>query len=511
MTLLNQLSKKFTITPQNLFVGIYISLVSIYVLIRAFSVSVVHDEAISFFISLKNYSSIFNFSSLGDFAVNNHILNTILIKFFQIVFGQFNFILRFPAILGFGLYLWYSVKVSKLLFTKNWVVISFIALTLNPFILDFFSLARGYSLGLGLLMGSLYFFFLSFGKKATPNTVFNLIICGLFASLANFTFITPFLIIIYLRIALYSYEYFNNKKTRNIKSIMSLGIIPAIVTPLLLYTLLGPQLLFLKKAGLLYAGGNTGFFTDTVLSLIKASLYNPNINSTISYIPTILILLFFVMGAGLIAYLYKKKSKFENSNMSFMFAILIFIYIASVVQHWFFKTPFGTDRTAIYYIPLVMLLLVLIFKTLYITVKENRKIYVQAIGLALILGLMINFLSNMNLSYTYVWKYDSDTKNILADINFIHQASPQAKLLIWNNWKLVPSLNYQKHTESITWLPWAETLPPTSNFNIYILLPGDEVLIKAYSLHIIKKYKNSGAVLAIKGYKPKETTPSLQE
>lgn len=511
MTLFNQLSKKVTITPQNLFVGLYIGLVLIYVLIRAFSVSVVHDEATTFFISLKNYSSIFNFSSLGDFAVNNHILNTLLIKFFQIIFGQFNFILRLPAILGFGLYLWYSVKISKLLFTKNWVVISVIALTLNPFVLDFFSLARGYSLGLGLLMGSLYFFFLSFGKKAVPNTLFNLIICGLLASLANFTFITPFLIIIYLRIALYFYEYLNNKKAGNIKSLMTLAVIPAITTPVLLYTLLGPQLLYLKKAGLLYAGGNSGFFVDTVLSLIKASLYNPNITSPISYIPLIIMLLFFVIGAGLIIYLYIKKSKVENSTTSYMFAILILLYIASIIQYWIFKTPFVTERTAIYYIPVVMLLLVLIFQTMYFVVKDNRKIYLQAIGLALLLGLTINFLSNINLSYTYAWKYDSDTNKILTDIELIHQATPQTQLYIWNNWKLMPSINYLKHIESFTWLPWAKTLPPTSNFNVYILLPGDEVLIEAYSLQIIKKYENSGAVLAIKSYKPKAATPSLDQ
>lgn len=193
-----------------------------------------------------------------------------------------------------------------------------------------------------------------------------------------------------------------------------------------------------------------------------------------------------------------------------MFAILILLYIASIIQHWIFKTPFVTDRTAIYYIPLVMLLLVLIFKTLYITVKENRKMYLQAVGLTLLFALTINFFSNMNLSYTYAWKYDSDTKDILTDIELIHQATPQAQLYIWNNWKLMPSINYLKHTESITWLPWSKTLPPTSNYNVYILLPGDEVLIEAYSLQIIKEYEDSGAVLAIKSYKPKATTPSLE-
>ncbi|QQS60021.1 hypothetical protein IPN41_02725 [Candidatus Falkowbacteria bacterium] len=509
--LLNQLSKKVTITQENLFLALYISLVSAYVLIRAFSVSVVHDEAITYFISLNNFSTLFNFPSFGGFAVNNHILNTILIKFFEMVFGQFNFIFRLPAILGFALYLWYSVKISKILFTKKWIIISVIALTLNPFLLEFFSLARGYSLGLGFLMGSLYYFFLSFSKKATPNTLFNLIICGLLASFANFTFITPFLIIIYVRIAIYINTYIRNKKTRNTKNLIKQTIIPAVATPLLLYILLGPQLLFLKKAGLLYVGGNSGFFTDTVMSVIKASLYNPTISLAISYIPAIIIILFFVIGGGVILYMYKKKSKVDVNSTAYIYLIIILLFFASFLQHLIFKTPFVSDRAVIYFIPIVMLSLVLIFKTLYLTIKDSGKMYVLAVGLTLMLCLTFNFIINANLSYTYIWKYDSDTKNILADIDLIHQASPQSKLLIWNNWKLMPSINYIKQTDSIGWLPWASTLPPTPNYNVYILLPDDYQLIEIYSLQIIKEYKNSQAILAIRTKNPTPPTPSVEQ
>lgn len=159
------LSKRISITPQSFLLSFYLILILIYVLIRVFTVSVIHDEAITFFISLKDFSSIFNFTSLGAFAVNNHLLNTLLIKLFAAIFGEFQFFLRFPALLGFCLYLWFSVKISRLVFVKQWVIWAVIALTLNPFVLDFFSLARGYSLGLGLLMGCLYFFFKSLEKN----------------------------------------------------------------------------------------------------------------------------------------------------------------------------------------------------------------------------------------------------------------------------------------------------------------------------------------------------------
>lgn len=505
------LSKRISITPQSFLLSFYLILILIYVLIRVFTVSVVHDEATTFFISLKDFSSIFNFTSLGAFAVNNHLLNTLLIKLFAAIFGEFQFFLRLPALLGFCLYLWFSVKISKLVFVKQWVIWAVIALTLNPFVLDFFSLARGYSLSLGLFMGCLYFFFKSLEKKDVTKTLLYLIICGIFSSIANFAFITPFVIILYLRLAILIYEFIKNKKNRNIKNLLRTSIIPAIVTPLLLYTLLGPQLLFLKKSGLLYAGGNSGFFTDTVLSLIKATLYNQTYSPAFSYIPLVLILLVFGFGICLILYSYKKKSKVEIKNILYLFSIVFLLFISSLIQHLVFKTPFVTDRTALYFIPIVMLLLVLIFKTLFSTINENYKLYLQATGLTLMLCISINFLLSANFSYTYVWKYDSDTKDILSNVGLIHQASPQTNLLVWNNWKLEPSINYLKHTQNITWLQWSYRVPPSELYNVYILLPEDYYLLQAYSLQIVKEYKNSGAILAIKTNNIQTTTPSLNE
>lgn len=158
-----------------------------------------------------------------------------------------------------------------------------------------------------------------------------------------------------------------------------------------------------------------------------------------------------------------------------------------------------------------MLLLVLIFKTLFSTINENYKLYLQATGLTFMLCISINFLLSANFSYTYVWKYDSDTKDILSNVGLIHQASPQTNLLVWNNWKLEPSINYLKHTQNITWLQWSYRVPPSELYNVYILLPEDYYLLQAYSLQIVKEYKNSGAILAIKTNNIQTTTPSLNE
>lgn len=83
---------------------------------------------------------------------NNHILNTQLMRLFMAVFGPSEWALRLPTVLSFLVYssgVWMVVKRAK-------STMSFFAgcvfLLLIPFVIDFFSLARGYGLSLAFAM-----------------------------------------------------------------------------------------------------------------------------------------------------------------------------------------------------------------------------------------------------------------------------------------------------------------------------------------------------------------------
>lgn len=499
--------KKVPRSPQFFFLTIYLVILTIYVITRTISLSVVHDEAITFFISLKSYIEIFSFTSFGAFAVNNHLLNTILIKTFLQVFGENQFFLRLPALIGYGLYLYFAVLISKLILPKKWLLWACLALTLNPFLLDFFSLARGYSLAIGFMMGSVYFFLKSTGKKSSFKFFINSIFFGIFSILANFSFITPFIAIFSLRLSLAIYLIIKQKKLRTFKIIGQWLILPLTVVPLIIYSLIGPQIYFLKNSGQLYVGGQTGFFQDTVLSLIHASLYHQNYTLIFSYIIFIFLSSIFLIAVYLLLQAHKDKEYKSISYLFYTSAILGLIIIGAQLQHLLFKTVFVTDRAALYFLPLTIIWILCTLDASLPLIKERYKKAAFYSIICLFSLVCFHALLTATLSKTYIWEYDSDSKEIMNDLVFIHQASPEVKITYWNNWKLEPSINYLKYTRDLTWLDWSYRVTPTEMYNVYILLPEDYELLEKYSLRIIRNYKNSGVILAVKN----NTNSSNQE
>src|SRR3954468_3387477 len=133
----------------------------LFVASRATHVAFTYDEAVSYirYIDATTPSafdthllSIFNFE-----VATNHFLNTLLTKLCYVVAGGAEFPLRLPNLLGYALYLGFGALILRRLSSTLIAFSGFLLLNLNPYLLDFFALSRGYGLSLGLLMGSLYF------------------------------------------------------------------------------------------------------------------------------------------------------------------------------------------------------------------------------------------------------------------------------------------------------------------------------------------------------------------
>ena len=93
----------------------------------------------------------------GELDANNHFLNSFLGSIFISTFGHNNnWTFRLPNVLAFGLYLWTIAGIaaqtgSKI---KFWAILS--TLTLSSFLLEYFSLARGYELSLAFLFTAIF-------------------------------------------------------------------------------------------------------------------------------------------------------------------------------------------------------------------------------------------------------------------------------------------------------------------------------------------------------------------
>jgi len=116
---------------------------------------------------------------------NHHVLHTILCYFSTRILPLSEFSLRLPALLGAALYLAAAFRICRLLFARASVFLAaFALLTLNPFVLDQLSVARGYGLAAGLWLWSLYWALSIVGRDDPRASRFELSRIGLALGLA---------------------------------------------------------------------------------------------------------------------------------------------------------------------------------------------------------------------------------------------------------------------------------------------------------------------------------------
>src|SRR5690606_10228180 len=96
-----------------------------------------------------------------------HILNSILAKFCLLIFGQEVWAGRLPNVLSFLLYFWATYRFSLYIFKEKWwwVLASVSFFIFNPYLLDFFSLCRGYGLSICLMFYSVWILISGFQEK----------------------------------------------------------------------------------------------------------------------------------------------------------------------------------------------------------------------------------------------------------------------------------------------------------------------------------------------------------
>ncbi|MFN7266025.1 MAG: hypothetical protein ACK5VB_00890, partial [Bacteroidota bacterium] len=127
------------------------ALFGVYILIRAYNLPITVDEA-STAINHVPRLVVDTLFYEREANPNNHILNTLLIKITTGIFGWHHFIVRLPVLIGGALYAWAAIQLSRRI--SSFSPVRILALLLffgNPYMLEFFSFARGYGLAAGLL------------------------------------------------------------------------------------------------------------------------------------------------------------------------------------------------------------------------------------------------------------------------------------------------------------------------------------------------------------------------
>ena len=473
----------------NIFISIAYLFFLGYVIFRACSVSFTIDEAISFSM-LKNGSGFYD-------SANNHYLNTGLMWIFNALFGMSELSLRMPNVLAFLLYSVYGFKILSKLGNQWMFLIGFVLLIVNPYLIEFFSLARGYGLSLAFMMAAVYYLLREIpdekGIRRFLKTLIAGLACCILAVYANFGMLNFIITAQFIFLLQFIRVCRKNKYLKQSHIIYAIAIVVVSVA-LLIPALM--QLLRLKELSQLYFGGDNNFVDNSMLSLVSFSAYeNPLLKFLFKIIAIFLVA---TLPAGMLMMLVKKgcASGFRTTLL-----LVILMVAAPVIEFYLFGSPYPKNRTALVYLPLFGIFITYFIAELYKIFNKKAGITVlSAISGIVLLALSSNFIYCMNTRFAVEWNFDQDTKAVMKTIAGRHNQGlyGNRQLSIANDWRNAASINYYRERYSMDFLNAATRDSINRDADIYF---GPSALIRTITIpgvRVVDFFDNTNSFLAEK-------------
>ncbi len=363
--------------------------VFVYINIRAMMLAFTYDECWTY---LGYATEDFWKVVTNEFpAANNHVLHSLVMGWFYDMFGQYEYALRLPVLISFVVFTFFIYKISKQLSAKMWWM-PFILIVYQPYLLDYFVAARGYALAMAFMFGSIYFIYL-FAEKPNMRRVWSALIFASLAAYSNFTYLLFFIAVVLCVLAI-SVQKRKVARTTGVIGLVSIVLAVIVYKPI-------TQLIAAKE---LYYGGVSGFFNDTLSTLARSFVYGTSEVNVLSWFFALVIAL-----AGVLA-LAKFLSRTALGVGFWLTFILIAIETGSILQHHLIGSPYLIDRTAIFFIPLIL------FALSWIVLQLKEGLIRNIVAFAFIFLSLINVLSSLNVSYLLDFKEYADADKAIQMI-----------------------------------------------------------------------------------------------
>lgn len=355
-----------------------------YVVARAAAVPVIHDEARTYQMFVAT-GDLLPFHAILD--AGNHLLVTALAQVSEALAGPDLFVLRIWSVLGFVLYAWYSWHIGRRVHDPlvRWCL--WLALLCTPFVLDFFSLFRGYGLAMGFLMMSIHHLASFVSTRGTGDL--SAAVAGI--ALATFGSLSMLLMccaiwagcgaLVLLRSV--------DRAQRRRQAIILL----ATLLPTLFAAWYSGQL---SAAGALYFGSENGLLGGTLPSLAHVVLGSsgPPVERSL-LVMFLAVLIMAVRSAG------KSFSSGGSPLLVVCMALLVADLAGRIILGEGFGVLYPTDRTAMQLVPLFLIAMALGID------RAGRHHPAVRYAALLLLVLPARTIATANLDHTLYWSEQS--------------------------------------------------------------------------------------------------------
>ncbi len=446
-------------------------------------------------------------------ASNNHVLNSMLMRLFTLVFGASPLSVRAPALIGAVLYIaaacWLSMLVADSL-TLRWPL--FVCLVYNPFVFDYLVAARGYGLATAFLMLAIAvpaFQQLRMwqGRPASPARACAL--SSIFAALsfaANFSFALADAAAVFVAFVWVcrgsAAKMPAPRPFHEYGRLLAACTLPGFGVALFLTA---QPIAHFPKSQLWYGATR---LTETLNSIVEASLYelNPQLVNTalmraVTYVPPFLFPLlaaFCALKAALVCAAPAALRDPRARWLTRLGAALLAVAVLTATAHWISYRAIGVllpkERTGLFFVPLLTLAA---GAAAALPVPSRAARFAQRGVIATIFAVACYFLLCLRLTYFKEWKYDADVRSVYSVLSYYNHRYGFAS--IPSHWRYVAALNYYRVTsgrEAID--PFVSARPYPPDRPAYVLFfPEDRQFIAQHGLKIVYRGEMSEVVVAV--------------
>lgn len=374
----------------NLTFFVLIGCLMVYVIIRAVCMDMTHDEAYSFY-NVKHFWYVETLCT-----GNTHWFNFAAIKAAVLLGFEKAWQLRWFTMLSAIVLLSVGYQWIKSIRSVPVKVFAFSFLLLNPYLLDYLLLARGYAAGLMFEGLSLCCLMMAYGRINRPLSFLALFFAGL-AAIANFNFFYFFAAFCFV----YFYNYyfkrglsFIGEKYFYVDVVFSLGIAALVLRALLFIT---------RCSNDIGAYGGETLVDSIFYGYMDGLLYrNFPVPNHVIYLCACVLFSLTLCAALFGVYHFKKKHRQLYTYASLIFLLMIGL---SIINKYFFNVLYPTYRTTLMFFPLIAIILTCFFSEVLKQVILKK---VLLYGLSLMF--LANFIWSFNLSSTFDYPEQRDAK-----------------------------------------------------------------------------------------------------
>ena len=411
--------------------------------------------------------------ALAHFDVNNHVLNTLLVRLSTSQFHLTELSLRLPSLLAGVFYLWVVFRMARRCFGDGLLFLAVVGLlTLNPVVVDALSEARGYGMALACWMWALELLLESV-ESFSPQKLKLAAVCLGLSVAATLAFAAPALalLVVFLAVA--------NRGAGAPSGAPGRAPFPSRVLVLIVFLTAFVLLAIpLDRAEWKTLAVGATSLRQTINEITALSLGTSL--KVIGAMARVAVALVAVAGAAASLRYWRRR---DGALVTLTGGSLALTLVFLMAAHRWLHTPFPQE-SAIYLIPLTTLIVATVI------LKQHNKaaqIAFMAVSLVLLARYVVEFHFAMYAAGSQFSGARTLTKTLRANAM---GGSPRIGVSL----AAEPIMSYYRtRYRQGNWYP-IKREPLTGAYDFYVLTPVDAPLIQERHLHVL--YRDAGLTLA---------------